>query len=404
MTPLKASTRRDLRWFLVTGVTVAIFAAVPLFFNLRFYFQDDSENGAFGVWYHIGDSLLQGKLPVLNPSVWSSGNYLAEGQWGTWSPLIMLIGVLAYLSSNAVIFMTVLKVLMLVVAGTGVFVLARSYGARAPLAYIAGLAVTLNGFTMYFDAPSWVTGLLVWSLVPYFWVLLRRLVGRIGQAHRGRAHAFTPLWPFLVGYLIVTVGYVQGVFAIGFVLLAVGIDTLVRKNWRGAWRVVGTGVALVLVAITVFLPGALTGSVTNRAVSILGNDGYMSIDLGGLFSSTIAAGYPQVASWWWTGPTATSPVAYITWFLPLLVFVDWQRALRFPRRAELRDLFIVFFMSIGYVLLPTIIGPLRYPVRFMPYVALTAILITVVLLSRSRVAKPSGKRMFAAAVLIAVAV
>jgi hypothetical protein len=160
----------------------------------------------------------------------------------------------------------------------------------------------------------------------------------------------------------------------------------------------------VFVALTVFLPGALSASVTNRSSTMIGNDGYMSIDLGGLFSSTIAAGYPQVASWWWSGQTATSPVAYVAWFLPLLVFVDWQRALAFSRRAELRDVFVVFCMSVGYVLLPTVMGPLRYPVRFMPYVALTAILITVVLLSRCRVAKPNGKRMLAAASLIAIAV
>ncbi|TFC88751.1 hypothetical protein [Cryobacterium sp. TMT4-31] len=382
----------DLKWFALTAVTVGFLAVIPLIWNRRFYFQDDSENGAFGVWYHIGQSLLAGKIPVLNPSVWSSGNYLAEGQWGTWNPLIMLIGVAAYLCSNAVVFMTVLKVLMLMLAGTGVYLLARSYKTAPPLAYVAGFAVTLNGFTMYFDAPSWVTGLLVWALVPYFWVALRRLT----------QHSANPLPAFLVGYLIVTVGYLQGTFAIGFVLLAVGIDSLIRRRWPEALRVVGVGVALVLVAITVFLPGVLTASVTNRAVSIMGNDGMMSVDLGGLLSSTIATGYPQVASWWWTGPTATAPVVYVAWFLPVLLFVDWRKAM--ANRSHVRDLTIVMGLALAYVLLPTILGPLRYPVRFMPYLALTLIVLTVVALSRAAIRHPGRKRLVAASLFIVAAV
>lgn len=387
--PRRASLSADTSWFLITTGTVGIFAALPLLWNIRFYFQDDTENGAFGVWFHLGESLLQGKIPVLNPSVWSSGNYLAEGQWGTWNPVIMAIGISAFLSANSVIFATVLKVGLLVLAGGGTYLLARSFSARPELAFVGGTAVSLNGFTMYFDAPSWVTGLLVWAFLPYFWLGLRVMALR----------ATTPVWAFVVGYLIVTVGYVQGTLAVGFVLLAVGIDCLVRRYWGGVLRVAGVGVALVLVAVTVFLPGALTGSVTNRAVSIVGNDGMMGADIGGLVSSTIATGYPQVASWWWTGPTATSPMMYIAWFLPLLAFVDRKRAMALF--SEWRDLSIFGALALLYVFLPTVIGPLRYPIRFMPYVALVLVVLTVVLVSRASRPRPSQRRLLIAVAAIA---
>ncbi|WP_183086504.1 hypothetical protein [Mycetocola zhadangensis] len=368
----------------------AVLALLPLMWNRRFYFQDDTENGAFGVWFHLGQSLTSGKIPVLDPSVWSSGNFLAEGQWGTWNPLMMLLGVMTYLGGNAVATMTAIKISFLVLASVGVFLLARSYGARPELAFVGGVAVTLNGFTVYFDSPSWVTGLIVWALIPYFWLMLRRLV--LG--------ADLPLWAFLSGYLIVTVGYLQGTFAIGFVLLAVGIDALLRRAWPSAWKVVGVGLALVLVAVTVFLPGVLTGSVTNRAVSVVGNDGMMATDIAGLLSSTLATAFPQVASWWWTGPTATSPMLYIAWFLPVLCFVDWKRAV--AGRALIRDVAIVLVLATAYVLLPTVIGPLRYPVRFMPYVALAAILLSVILLSRWPAPRMSKQRLIAALAIIAI--
>ncbi|MET4588878.1 hypothetical protein [Arthrobacter sp. 754] len=353
---------------------------IPLMFYRRYYFQDDTENGAYGVWYHLGESLFQGKVPVLSPSVWSSGNFIAEGQWGTWNPLVMLFGVLTYISPNAVVLTTALKVAMLIVAGIGTFVLARSYSVPPEWAFVAGIAVPLNGFTMYFDAPSWVTGALVWAIFPFFWAELRELM----------AGKRNPIWAFVTGYLIVTVGYVAGTVAIGFILLAVGIETLIRRAWLQAVRIAITGVSLGVVAVVVFLPGVLTAAVTTRGTTGVWNDDYMSIDFTSLLMAPIATAYPQLLSWWWSGTAATSPAAYIAWFLPAIAFISWSAFQKLS--TELRDLFFFLAASAAFVLLPTTIGPLRYPARFMPYVAMAAVLLLVVTLARSRrpvISRPS---------------
>lgn len=380
MQPSLSSSSRNRKWLLSTAGSVLVLSLIPLIFYSRYYFQDDTENGAYGVWYHLGESLFQGKVPVLNPSVWSSGNYIAEGQWGTWNPLVMLFGVLAYLSPNAVVLTTTLKVAMLVAAGVGTFVLARSYSVPPEWAFIAGIAVPLNGFTMYFDAPSWVTGALVWAIFPFFWAELRQLMD-------GKRN---PCWAFISGYLIVTVGYVAGTVAVGFILLAVGIETLIRKAWRAAVRIAVTGVALGLVAVVVFLPGVLTAAVTTRGTTGVWNDDYMSIDFTSLMMAPIATAYPQLLSWWWSGTAATSPAAYIAWFLPAIAFISWSA---FKKLApELRDLFFFLAASAAFVLLPTTIGPLRYPARFMPYVAMAAVLLSVVALARAKrppISRPS---------------
>lgn len=355
-----------------------VLSLIPLIFYSRYYFQDDTENGAYGVWYHLGESLFHGKVPVLSPSVWSSGNFIAEGQWGTWNPLVMLFGVLTYLSPNAVVLTTALKISMLVGAGVGGFVLARSYSLRPEWAFVVGMAVPLNGFTMYFDAPSWVTGALVWAIFPFFWAELRKLM----------AGKRNPFWAFVTGYLIVTVGYVAGTVAIGFILLAVGIETLIRKAWRPAVRISVTGVSLGLVAVVVFLPGVLTAAVTTRGTTGIWNDDYMSIDFTSLLMAPIATAYPQLLSWWWSGTSATSPAAYIAWFLPAIAFISWSAFQKLS--SELRDLFFFLAASGAFVLLPTTIGPLRYPARFMPYVALAAVLLVVVALARAR--RPSISR------------
>lgn len=365
------------RWLAATIGLSLFLAVIPLRWHPRLYFQDDTENGAYGVWYHLGQRLISGELPILNPSVWSSGNYTAEMQWGTWNPITMLIGVVVYSASDAVVISSSIKIAFLVLAAVGAHLLARSYSVPPSLAFIVGIAVPLNGFTMFFDAPSWVTGEITWALLPFFWMELRSLL--IGRRN--------PVWAFVFGYLIVTIGYVAGTVAVGFVLLAVGVDVLLRRRWVNAVKIGAVGVSLILVAIVVYLPGVLSAAVTNRSGMVINNDEHMGVDLSGLLSSTISTAFPLMPSWWWAGYSAPAPAVYVAWFLPLAAFLSW-RLVR-PHLQEVRDLLLFAALSILFVLLPTTIGPLRYPVRFMPYLALAMILLCIVMFAKARAKYPS---------------
>lgn len=364
-------------WALLTALSVLLLSLIPLIWTPRFYFWDDTENGAYGVWYHLGESLISGTVPILNPQVWSSGNYAAEGQWGTWNPIIMAIGVIVYLAPDAVAVTTCLKIAFLVLGGVGCYFLSRSFKVPPALALVAGVASPLNGFTMFFDAPSWVTGQLAWAFLPYFWMLLK-------LAADGR---LSPLWAFLAGYIVVTIGYVAGTVAVGFVLLAVGVDVLLKRRWATAWRTAAIGLALVMVAVVVYLPGVLTAAVTTRSTTAIANDDFMGVDLSGLLSSTIATAFPMMPSWWWAGFSAPAPALYIAWFLPLVAFLSWRRIRAYA--PQIRDILFFAALSVMFVLLPSTVGPLRYPARFMPYLALVCVLLCVVLLSQALAKHPS---------------
>src|SRR5688572_8249753 len=93
---------------LVLLLTIA--GSAPLFGLQRFYFRGDTQIAYYGWWYHLGESVRAGHIPLMEPLAWEAGNYVAEGQWGLFSPLTMLIGVLATVAPNLVIFVTVLKV------------------------------------------------------------------------------------------------------------------------------------------------------------------------------------------------------------------------------------------------------------------------------------------------------
>lgn len=365
-------------------------ALVPLIWNRRFYWWDDTVNGAFGQWYHTGQALRSGTLPMLEPSVWSSGNLFAEGQWGTYNPLIWAVSLGASYATHAALYTTAVKLVAIAVGALGVYMLARHFGSNRLLAVLASLTAPFNGFTSYFDATSWVTGLFAWALIPWFWLFLRR------TSVDGR----NILPAFLTGYLVVTIGYVHGTIALTMVGLGVLVAAGLRRRWQAFGRTLGTGVLLALVAVAVHLPSLLTAPVTNRSGTGVYMDQYMTLDLSGMAMSAIPSALPQVASWWWTGFTAAVPMAYIAWSLPLFAFVDFNRLRAALSRRT--DLMVFLALVFGFMMLPTAMGPLRYPARMTPYLALAVIVALASLLSTARVMPLRPARLLAAVGLAAV--
>ena len=93
---------------------------------------------------------------------------------------------------DVVVFVTVLKIGLIVVGGLGTTWCARSYGARAPFAVVGGLVVGLSSQSVFIDWPSWVNGQIGIALLPWAWWFTRR-------AMAGR----NPLGALVLCYLIV---------------------------------------------------------------------------------------------------------------------------------------------------------------------------------------------------------
>lgn len=363
-------------WWLLTAVTVVLAAAVPLLWQRRFYFYGDTQIGSFGQWFHLGQELRAGHWPLMDPQSWASGNLIGEGQWGLFSPLTLGIGLLATVVGNAVIFVTLLKVGLLVAGATGTYLLLRSYGTPGWLAYVGGLAATTGGATQYLESPSWVTGQMVWALLPLFWWQLRRVVLR-------RAN---PAPALVLGFLLVTVGYVYGTLYLGVAVTACMLDAFLARDWRGVRRMVLVGVLCGLVAVTVYLPAVLTAPVTVRGGVGVKSDG----PLQGTLPEMVTAMLPFFAG----------PGTYVAWFLPALSWVDAGRARRALR--PLAGLLFAAGILLAWVLGPNQIGPIRWPLRVMPILTTVVVVFTVVLLSRAALRRPSWRRLLAS-VLVTVA-
>jgi len=378
---------RHARWAAIGVATTFVLALVPLLFNSRFYFADDTQTGALGAWYSLGEHLRAGTLPIFEPSRWMAGNYAVEGQWGIWNPAIWLLGLATTVVPNAVVLCTGIKLVFLCLASGGVFVLARSYGARPEWATTAGVLVPLTGFVVYMDSAAWVTGLFVWALLPWVWWGLRRTAFRGGNV----------LVPFGFGYLLVTVGYVHGTIMLIAVVVGVLVEAAVDRTRRGFVRVLLAGMLLGLVAVAVFLPGLLSAGVTLRTGDGVTNDNFLSPDLSGLAASSIATAHPWIKAFW--APPLGAPILYFSWLVPAVAFVDWRRAARLL--PAMTGLLIVGVTSLALALGPSHIGPLGFPVRLIPYLALAGLVLLVVFLSHAAVRPGRGRVLGAVALLLA---
>ncbi|MET4588883.1 hypothetical protein [Arthrobacter sp. 754] len=362
--------RGDLTWLAVTVMVALLGSLIPLVTNNRFYYFDDTQAGAFGIWFEIGTKLSAGEWPLFSDSAWGAGNYAAEGQWGIWNPVILFMGWAASRSANIVLFSTILKITFLCTLAAGTFLLARNYKASAEWSAIAGVAVTLTGFTVYIDAASWVTGLMVFSLLPITWCGLRRMAFEV----KNPFSAITP------AYILITIGYVHGTLLLAVVFAGLLIEAWLHRSRSGAVRLLLAGMVCGLVALAVYLPGVLTAPVTARTGGIT-NNGFLTPDLTGLLTAWVPGSLPQVTGWW--GSFATVPLLYVAWFLPLFTIVDYAKVKAAGR--ELSSLGVVGLVALALTLAPSDLGPLRFPIRIMPYVSLAALLALSVMVSRFRV-------------------
>lgn len=372
-------------WPMLVVVAVLAGASIPLLFDPGFYYVDDSQSGAFGQWYEIGRRVLDLDWSLVNPRVWQSGNYLAEGAWGILSPVLWVVGIGAHLTGSALIFSTVIKILCLILGAVGVYALARNFGALRPWSALVAVAAPLAGFTLYMDAPSWANGLMAWSFLPLSWVLARRAV----------LQAKSPVLPILSSIALVGIGYAHATIFLAITLAGLIVEAFLARHTPAIVRSFALATAAGSFAVIVHLPGLLTAPVTGRTSGV-GNTDLLTVNLSGLFASGIPVGTPGIL--FFNAQFPYAPLLYIAWFLPLLAFVDFT-VLRDLLRRRLSIVIVLIAALVG-VLLPSDFGPLRFPVRMMPYLTLAVLILVAVALSHARPAALSRGRFVLAGGLV----
>ena len=385
-----APARRDAyTWGLVTALGVIAGYVAVLFANSRHFYTDDTESQYAPLWVMLGRNLRDGHFPTMVPEHWMAGNYTIE-EAGLLNPPQLLIDLIAPSVDNVALYATVVKLVFAIILGLGVYRVCKEYGAALPWAAVAGVAMPFTGWLLFFDEASWYTALTGTAWLVQAWAsAVRYARGRTGPI---------PVFVFL--YLAISVQYIFPAVEAGLMILAVVVGEFVyQRAWRPSLRVLAVSACAAMAGLATYLPSMLSAKVTWRGTAQINNDQFLTVPWSESLNASLPSTLPAYNSWW--GYVQPMPVTYIAWFLiPALAFVDWRKAREHWREFGAIGLFAL--MALMWTAGPGAIGPLRWPARVLPMVALGLLLLVCVLLGRYATVRDPRQRVIAAAVLIGV--
>ncbi|MVU78053.1 hypothetical protein GPX89_12460 [Nocardia sp. ET3-3] len=374
-------------WGVVTGLGVVAGYVAVLAANSRHFYTDDTEAQYGPLWVALGHRLREGRFPALVPWEWMSGNYTME-EAGIYNPPQLLVDLIAPSVDNLAAYVTVVKLVYSILAALGVFRICLAYGARAPWAAVAGVAFPLSGWFLFFDEASWATSLAGTAWMLHAWAASVRYT-------RGRGG---PIPVFVYLYLAISVQYVFPAVESGLMIAAVIAGEVVhQRRWQPSMRLAATAICALLAGLMTYLPSVLSSPVTWRGNERIHNDSFLDVPWSESLNASLPSTVPAFNGWW--GYVQPLPMVYIAWFLiPALAFIDWRAAAKSARTLSGPAFFAlaVLLWTAG----PGYIGPLRWPARVLPMVAVALLILACVLLSRHGDFTFSRRRYTVAAALL----
>lgn len=377
-------------WPAVVCAATAVSALVPVLASRTFYMRGDTGAQFAPTWFRLGELVRDGHWPpVMDANAWVGGNFAGEALFGVYNPLNVLVWVAVSLAPDLLVAVTAVKVLVMVALALGTYLLAREYGVRCWAAAALATALPVSGFTLYWDAGSWASGLMAFAYTPWVWWSFRR-------ALRGTAN---PVWAFLIGALAITQGNPYGTLGVLVVGIALVVEGLATGYGRGTLRLVLVGACVAAFLPLVYLPLVKAVSLGYRVdVPLFFNNGKLRPQLGDLLDLSSPTYVPEIRAV--TGAMRV-PATYLSWFVvPLL---PWLRYRWFGSRIRelsgpLAVVAVYFLLAVG----PSQLWLFRWPLRLVEYLYLAVALVFAVLLSQGLVVERWGRRALASAGLVAV--
>lgn len=352
------------------GALAALVFLIPFLQNPIFYYVGDNPESFVPLWHHLGEQLLAGNWSAMDGSGWFGGNYAGDAAYSVWNPVWLLNYVIVSLFNDLAAAAAFVMIEFLALLSMAAYLLAREYGASRLPAAVVAIAVPGAGFTLYYEAAGWPSNLLAFTCVAWFWWATRRFARGAGS----------PLLPFIFGVLAATVGNPYAALGLALVLLSIGVELLVRKDFPKLWQTAVLGACVGASLLLAFLPllGAMPVSSRQELAAIM-NDTFMVPDLGDLAGSSGPTYLPSITNW--NGAVReTLPSTYFIWFaIPLLPWLRW-RTLRRPAR-PLISLAVFTALFATAVIGPSNLWLFRWPIRLIEWFFLGLAIFLAVLLS-----------------------
>lgn len=365
LTTTRASTFIDLS--IVMGSTAIIAVIVRLVWP-RFSFWGDNADSFLPLWHYVGGEIRQGRLPLFNHERWAAANLIGESAYGVLNPVTLMNAFAISFVDDLSVASFVVMVEFLAILSAGVYLLARTYAAGRSASMVAAIIVPFAGFTLFYGAGNWASGLMSIAWVVHFWWTARAYtVGRIG-----------PGAALLTGGLAATVGNPFAVLGILVVLFALAVELLLARNPRRLMGLVAAGAVVGTVVLLVYLPlmGVLD-QIDRPATQLVSNSNYLSPSLSDLLAFSSPGYLPRMNAWHQTSDLV--PSTYLSWIvLPLLPWLNWASLRDWRPRASLFTAALVFaLMTLG----PEQVWLFRWPIRLVEYLFVAVAVIVALLLS-----------------------
>lgn len=355
----------------------------------RHFYTDDTEAQYVPMWQLLGSELREGRFPALVPWEWMAGNYSLE-EAAIYNPPQLLVYLLAPSVDNLAVYATVVKLVFAIIAALGVYRICLAYGAKPAWGAVAGVAFPLSGWFLFFDQASWFTSQTGTAWLLHAWasaVLYAR--GRSGPV---------PVFVFL--WLALTIQYVFPAVEAGLMMAAViAGEYIYQQHWAVVRRLVLVSGCAALAALVANLPLLLSSQVTWRGDARIRNEPFLTVPWSESLNASLPSTTPAFHAWW--GYVQPLPMVYVAWFLiPALAFIDWKAARHSVREFSGMALFAggMLMWTAG----PGAVGPLRWPARVLPMVAIGLLVLVCVLLSRHGTFASSRRRAIAGLALTGI--
>lgn len=358
------------RWCdpVLLSLAVVVTSVLPMIKEPQFYFWDDTAASFTPIYRRMGDLVTSGEFPLLQVDMWRAGNFPAEAATGIYNPVVLILTAITAAINNLALAAWAFKVPFLLLLALGVFYLAQDFGATRSISVLVGYAAPFAGFTLWSEATTWVTGLLILSFYPWVWRGARRLV-------RGEGGVLALIVP---AALCLTVGNPYALFTVATALGSVLVEGWLNGVRKRLWLVIGSGAVALLVEIPVLLPFVLSYRVGYREPGAVYNDDFLRPG----FTDFIGMSNPAYLPWMkaFGLEYLSYPGVYLAWFVvPLLAWVAWQRV---PEMLRTRfSLAVTSAVWLLLVLAPSYLSFFRWPIRLLPYLYLSVLLFWSVAMS-----------------------
>jgi hypothetical protein len=386
---LRGSFFQDLLGTLVAVLIGLFAAAIPFITNPWFFFNDDEQNQHYPYFIDIGQHLHHHQWPGVTLSTLYGGNLIDDWQYELFNPFSLLTYWFISPMKNLLLVGLFLIGTYLILLSVGAYFLGRAFGLSRLFSLSIAACLVTNNFLQYMYCDSWSLGIISITWFIWTWVFLER------YRTNGNSWALGALICSI--YLTITSGWPHTILMLGLLMLGnIAQLIFVQRLWPRALALLLANLGVLLTTTPYLLPALLSFSWMTRPSGIH-STGLLMPDLGSVLNVSSIFFYPRIHLY--NHEYAAYPMLFLAWFiLPLLPLCSWPVVVEtLQNRWGLLALACVsFIMLFG----PESLGPIRYPIRFLPYLHLSLLIAFFLSISTPGIFRISKLRLAAVLVVL----